>query len=80
MTDLGKLCDRLNSDASLREEFMKSPAAMLEKEGLVLSPKMQGQLEKAVAELRKKRATVPGSSVGGPSVAGGIGININIPI
>ena len=69
MVNLGLLETRLNSDAQIRQEFLKDPIGFLRKEGLLLSPEQERHLRQAVGKLQ---ASKPG--VGGASIKEKIGI------
>jgi len=75
MADLAELQKRLNKDTEFRAKFMKSPAKVLEAEGLSLTPKMRADLKEMVARAVKPRRAASGSSAG--AADGGIEISIS---
>lgn len=46
---------RLNSDETLRAEFLKNPSAVMKREGVVLSPAMEKAVKAQVRELGLSR-------------------------
>ena len=46
--DLADLERRLNENQDLQADFMKDPTSVLEREGIVMTPKMKENLEKFV--------------------------------
>ncbi len=68
--DFNKIQEKLNSDKSYSERFVKDPAGLLEEEGILLNKKMKKQLIEGIASQK-----VPsGSSV---RADGGVIISIS---
>lgn len=78
MIDLKAIEDRLNSDAAYKAEFLRDPAALLQKEGLGLGSKHVEQLKGLAEELNNPDQAKAGSNLaanpqGEPRIGIGIG-------
>ena len=55
MIDLARLESRLNDDLKLRQQFLTDPAAVLRREGFVMSLAQERRLRAAVAKIQSSR-------------------------
>lgn len=63
MVDLKAIQDRLNNDEAYRAEFIRDPAALLRKEGLVLGDTHLKQLEGLAQQLNNPDQATAGSNI-----------------
>ncbi|MEI4486954.1 hypothetical protein V8J36_12210 [Frigidibacter sp. MR17.14] len=71
--DLADLERRLNENQDLQADFMKDPTSVLEREGIVMTPKMKENLQKFVREMQDPKFAASGAST---AAQGGIMISI----
>jgi hypothetical protein len=64
MIDLGRIQKRLNDDPRYRDEFLRDPVGVLQREGLAVPIEMQTKLRQQVAQLTPKQASVGGAAFG----------------
>jgi hypothetical protein len=60
---LGRLEERINTEARFRDEFFKDPVGVLRREGLVLSFEQERSLRAAVAKLAATKPPVGGATI-----------------
>jgi hypothetical protein len=63
MIDLGRFEERLNSDPSLRQEFLRDPVQILRREGVILSAEQARRLRDAVSKISATRPPVGGATI-----------------
>jgi hypothetical protein len=78
MTDLGRLEVQLNTDAALREEFLRDPVAVLSRMGIWLSSTQQQDIRRQVAKVNVQRPTVLSGSANVPAARGAVRLHLDI--
>jgi hypothetical protein len=60
MIDLAKLEQDLNTDFTKRQDFLRDPVAVFQRNGILLSPDQQTTLRMEIAQQKAQRSVVPG--------------------
>jgi hypothetical protein len=76
--DLDDLEKRLNSDQTLKDNFLNDPVQTLADEGLTLSEDMKNNLKRFVEDIKSPKPHASGSSVSQKGAVQDVGIGISI--